>query len=69
MGTMRLNPDKTFEVNLIPYQGSEVTKTFRVRGVAEAYEQFDRPERCDLAIIQHAQPGTRDSNQFPGLEW
>ncbi len=49
------NPDKMFEVNLIPNLGSEVTKTFRLRGVAKAYEQFDRPERCDPAILHHAQ--------------
>lgn len=34
---------KQFEVSLIPSHSSKSTKTFRLRGVADAYEMFDRP--------------------------
>lgn len=49
------NTDKAFEVSLIPNQGSKATKTFRLRGVAEAYDQFDRPDRQTPDIFRQAQ--------------
>jgi len=49
------NPDKMFEVSLIPNLGSKATKTFRLRGVAEAYDQFDRPDLKAPDILHQAQ--------------
>ena len=36
--------DRLFGVSLIPGNSAKSTKTFRVRGVADIYEQFDRPD-------------------------
>lgn len=44
-----------FEVSLIPNQGTKATKTFRLRGVTDAYEQFDHPELNNPAILHHVQ--------------
>ncbi len=49
------NPEKMFEVSLIPHLGSKATKTFRLRGVAEAYDKFDRPDLSTPHIIYQAQ--------------
>lgn len=49
------NPGRMFEVSLIPHQGSKATKTFRIRGVAEAYDQFDRPDLQSPEILRQAQ--------------
>lgn len=49
------NPSRLFEVSLIPHQGSKATKTFRIRGVAEAYDQFDRPDHQSPEILRQAQ--------------
>ena len=47
-------PGKMFEVSLIPDQGTKATKTFRIRGVAEAYDLFDRPELSKPTVLHHA---------------
>ena len=49
------NPGRMFEVSLIPHLGSKATKTFRIRGVAEAYDQFDRPDLKAPEILRQAQ--------------
>ena len=49
------NTDRTFEVSLITQLGAKATKTFRLRGVAEAYDQFDRPELNAPHVINQAQ--------------
>jgi len=46
------SPDKIFEVNLISENNSKKTNTFRLRGVADAYESFDRPEPDNSRILE-----------------
>ena len=44
-------PDRIFEVNLIPLLNSMSKKIFRLRGVADVYEAFDRPGAEDVGLI------------------
>lgn len=46
------SPDKLFEVNLISSCSSKKAHYFRLRGVADDYELFDRPERENSHIIE-----------------
>lgn len=50
-GTQTL--DRIFEVNLIPFHSSTNKKIFRLRGVADAYESFDRPESGDARLPEN----------------
>ena len=44
--------DRFFCVSLIPSSSAKSTKTFRIRGVADVYEQFDRPDNKDPEIAE-----------------
>ena len=44
--------DRLFGVSLIPSNCAKSTKTFRVRGVADIYEQFDRPDNKNPEVAE-----------------
>lgn len=46
--------DRLFGVSLIPSNSAKSTKTFRIRGVADVYEQFDRPDNKDPKIAERS---------------
>lgn len=46
-------PGKLFEVRLISSSTTNTMKSFKLRGVADAYEQFDRPEADNSRILEN----------------
>lgn len=47
--------ERVFKVDLIPALGSKSTKSFKLRGVADTYDLFDRPETEDTSLLENAQ--------------
>lgn len=46
--------NRIFEVHLIPSHSAKIAKVFRLRGVADAYQLFDRPGSSNPDILQRA---------------
>lgn len=44
--------DRLFGVSLIPSNSAKSTKTCRVRGVADIYEQFDCPDNKNPEVVE-----------------
>lgn len=47
--------DRLFTVNLIPRDCARGNKNFRIRGVADLFEQFDHPDNNDPQIVERTQ--------------